>query len=143
VLLNPAERVAAVRPMWEQRPHSLRVELLTVDLDTLRQQAKAQADKQRATAGAHSRGASSVGPRTAGWDGAGVQQCRWVKQRAAAAAVSMLQFRAALSRVAAAAAAAVLTRQHMSYAHRVWDACAWPAFAAAVRAASVVVVTAG
>lgn len=52
VLLNPAERVAAVRPMWEQRPHSERVELLTVDLDTLRQQAKAQADKQRATAGA-------------------------------------------------------------------------------------------
>ncbi|WIA33521.1 hypothetical protein OEZ86_006646 [Tetradesmus obliquus] len=52
VLLNPAERVAAVRPMWEQRPHSERVELLTVDLDTLRQQAKAQADKQRATAAA-------------------------------------------------------------------------------------------
>jgi hypothetical protein len=51
VLLNPAERVAAVRPMWEQRPHSERVELLTVDLDTLKRQAKAQADKQRAHAG--------------------------------------------------------------------------------------------
>jgi hypothetical protein len=90
VLLNPAERVAAVRPMWEQRPHSSRVELLTVDLDTLRQQAKAQADKQRATAGAHSGRASSAGPRTAGWGGAGMQQCSWAQQRAGAALVTML-----------------------------------------------------
>jgi hypothetical protein len=76
VLLNPAERVAAVRPMWEQRPHSERVELLTVDLDTLKQQARAQADKQRAHAGAHSGGASSAGPRTValGWSrGAAMQ----------------------------------------------------------------------
>lgn len=50
-LLNPAERVAAVRPMWEQRQHDDRVQLLTVDLDTLRQQAKAVPEKQRAHAG--------------------------------------------------------------------------------------------
>eukprot|EP00878_Enallax_costatus_P016312 GHUV01017110.1.p1 GENE.GHUV01017110.1~~GHUV01017110.1.p1 ORF type:complete len:287 (+),score=113.06 GHUV01017110.1:359-1219(+) len=49
-LLNPAERVAAVRPMWEQRQHDERVQLLTVDVDTLRQQAKAVSEKQRATA---------------------------------------------------------------------------------------------
>lgn len=50
-LLNPAERVAAVRPMWEQRQHDARVQLLTIDLETLRQQAKAVADRQRASAG--------------------------------------------------------------------------------------------
>jgi hypothetical protein len=43
VLLDPAERVAAVAPMWQQ--------LLTVDLDTLTQAAKAQAEQQRAYAG--------------------------------------------------------------------------------------------
>jgi hypothetical protein len=81
VLLNPAERVAAVRPMWEQRPHSERVELLTVDLDTLKQQAKAQADKQRAHAGAHSGDSSAAGNGTAALAGAGAvagaQQCRY------------------------------------------------------------------
>lgn len=51
-LLNPAERVAAVRPMWEQRQHHERVQLLTVDLETLRQQAKMISEKQRASAGA-------------------------------------------------------------------------------------------
>lgn len=51
VLLNPAERVAAVRPMWEQKPHNDRVQLLTVDLETLKQQAKAAAEKQRANEG--------------------------------------------------------------------------------------------
>jgi hypothetical protein len=52
-LLNPQERVAAVRPMWEQRGHSDRVELLTVELSSLKQQAQQQADKARASAGAH------------------------------------------------------------------------------------------
>lgn len=50
-LLNPAERVAAVRPMWEQRRHDERVQLLTVDVETLRQQAKTTSEKQRANAG--------------------------------------------------------------------------------------------
>jgi len=50
-LLNPQERVGAVRPMWEQRGHADRVELLTVELDSLRQQAKQHAEKARANAG--------------------------------------------------------------------------------------------
>jgi hypothetical protein len=51
VLLSAAERVAAVAPMWQQLPHSERVQLLTVDLDTLRQAAKEQAEQQRAYVG--------------------------------------------------------------------------------------------
>jgi hypothetical protein len=52
-LLNPQERVSAVRPMWEQRSHADRVELLTVALSSLKQEAEQQAEKARATAGAH------------------------------------------------------------------------------------------
>lgn len=54
-MLNPAERVSAVRPMWEQRQHDDRVQLLTVDVETLRQQAKTVAEKQRANAGGQCR----------------------------------------------------------------------------------------
>lgn len=50
-LLNPQERVSAVRPMWEQRGHADRVELLTVDLSSLKQEAEQQAEKARASAG--------------------------------------------------------------------------------------------
>lgn len=50
-LLNPQERVSAVRPMWEQRSHADRVDLLTVDLSSLKQEAEQQAEKARATAG--------------------------------------------------------------------------------------------
>lgn len=52
-LLNPQERVTAVRPMWEQQGHSDRVELLTVELSSLKQQAQQQAEKARASAGVH------------------------------------------------------------------------------------------
>lgn len=83
VLLNPAERVAAVRPMWEQRPHSDRVELLTVDLDTLKQQAKAQADKQRAHAGVYAR---IVQYSSASWAAVAVQQSKCCCRPATAAA---------------------------------------------------------
>jgi hypothetical protein len=51
VQLNPQERVSAVQPMWEQRGHADRVELLTVDLSNLKQQAQQQTEKQRASAG--------------------------------------------------------------------------------------------
>eukprot|EP00775_Hariotina_reticulata_P013475 gene13475-13601_t len=50
VLLNPQERVAAVRPMWEQKPHEQRLQLLTADLETLQQRAKAVTEKARAQA---------------------------------------------------------------------------------------------
>lgn len=69
-LLNPQERVSAVRPMWEQRGHADRVDLLTVDLGGLKQQAKQQTDKARATAGANKRAAAlaaaAVAPVVAG-----------------------------------------------------------------------------
>lgn len=55
-LLNPQERVSAVRPMWEQRSHADRVELLTVALSSLKQEAEQQAEKARATAGVHAYG---------------------------------------------------------------------------------------
>jgi len=51
VLLNPQERVAAVRPMWEQKPLEQRLQLLTADLETLQQRAKAVTEKARAQAG--------------------------------------------------------------------------------------------
>jgi hypothetical protein len=61
VQLNPQERVSAVQPMWEQRGHADRVDLLTVDLSSLKQQAQQQAEKQRASAGGSEHGQAVSG----------------------------------------------------------------------------------
>jgi hypothetical protein len=68
-LLTPQERVSAVRPMWEQRGHSDRVALLTVELNSLKQQAQQQADKARASAGVHMLKAQWRSSRCSGWQG--------------------------------------------------------------------------
>lgn len=50
-LLQPQDRVAAVRPLWETLTQEQRVELLTVDLPTLREKAKLVLEQARQQAG--------------------------------------------------------------------------------------------
>ena len=45
--LLPQERVSAVKPLWEILPQTERVELLTVDLESLRARAKQLAEAAR------------------------------------------------------------------------------------------------
>jgi hypothetical protein len=47
----PQERVAAVRPYWQQLPQEERASALTVDLATLRGRAKHLSERARAQAG--------------------------------------------------------------------------------------------